>query len=163
MGRPDEEAAVEQVELGAGATEEPMEEAARLARTVRHCFNMMARQVVTVKVLIGQGYATEELREAAVKFDGWISQLGAAGTALALLDLSECLEWQKDLVDMQLCVRVAARWLEEIKAMMIAKVQEMKRRDPTIRTTPGPRPCRLAGQGCMENHSAEYLTGCQPN
>jgi len=61
MGRPNREAAREPLELGAGATGEPREEAARLARVVHHCFNMMARQVVSIKVLIEQGYATTDL------------------------------------------------------------------------------------------------------
>ena len=96
--RPDGEAAMEQAELEARAAREPLEEAAHLSRTGRHCYDMLARQVIHMKVLIEQGYVTEETTAEIAK---WLGQLGATATTLAFLKLPECPEGKWYQEDMQ--------------------------------------------------------------
>ena len=58
-------------------------------------------------------------------------------------------------MEAQQCLRTAARWLTDIETMMVAKMQETKRRDPTTRTTAKSRPCRMTDQGCKESHGLD--------
>ena len=90
MGQPNQKAAMERLEPGAGATEDPREEAARLAGIIRHCYDMMASQVVVTKGIIEHGRAAKEMAETAKKIKGWAGHLKTAGTTLTRLDLSGC-------------------------------------------------------------------------
>ena len=153
MGQPNQKAAMERLEPEAGATEDPRKEAARLAGIIRHCYDMMAGQVVVIKGIIEQGHAAKEMAETARKIDGWAGHLKTAGTALTRLDLSGCPpDMRADLRGAHQSLKTAARWLTDIEAIMFSKIQEMEPRDPAARTNAEPRPCRMASHGCKENH-----------
>jgi len=87
MEQPDERAAKEQLKLEARAARE---EAARLFRAGQFCMHMMARQIVIMKALVVQDYATKKMEETATEIAEWASQLRTAGNALARLNLPEC-------------------------------------------------------------------------
>ena len=76
----------------------------------------------------------------------------ATETLIVFPDLPEYLDRRLDMVETQQRVRTAVRWLEDIKATLLTKLQERRRRDQAMRTAPGPRPCRMASQGCKGSH-----------
>jgi len=149
IGRPSKKTVMK-----AEAKGEPGEEAAPQAETLHHWYDMLANRLVTLKRLIRERrYTAEEMEEMGKTIEACVGYLKTTGAKLAFINQPECPDRRADVVGARQRVRTGVRLLEEVRAMLLAQIQERMRQEPAIRAAPRRKPCRMASQGCTESHA----------